>query len=335
MGSSYAVAQPWELPEIQFGSGIHHEYPPNGTTVFSPEPGAYVVVGTPTDGKPGDWWVVPNSEILLGSNAADVQRFVARIYKLLKRTKAAKSAELAGEWPWVWKWSEGDPMRWIHTTFRGTLGGLEQFQHGMSWGVPGADPTLAEADAPEYAHTIATAFNTTMAPLIQALTNQVVYKEIGAVQMEQDDPVGSDGSGGNRRQSYPTGWWAWPSNGSPVGAATSASLPYEVAMCVSLLTDTRGPRGKGRFYLPPLGIAHIANGAGALWEPTTVSSIGAAVGAFIQAVETATGHQALVVSGRAKQLHQVKRVEIGRVPDAQRRRRKSLDEARVLGWARP
>jgi hypothetical protein len=161
------------------------------------------------------------------------------------------------------------------------------------------------------------------------------YLEVGAVQMEQDDPVSKDGTGGNRRQSYPTGWWAWPQGSQPTGGSTLPSLPYEVACAVSLTSDVRGPRGKGRFYLPPFSTNFVGAAPGGLWDADTPASVGGAIGAWIQAVETATGHQALIVSGRAKQLHPVRAVLVGKVPDSQRRRRRSLDEARVTGWTRP
>jgi hypothetical protein len=334
LGRAYNVASPAEIVESHIRSGVHHEFPPAGTQVFSVGPGEYIVVGTPTSGSPGDWWITDTATLTEGRLLGDATKLAARILKLVSRSAAGGVAATLATWPWIWKWSEGEPMRWIKVTLRGTLAPTEQFQHGLALGVPGNDPTLNEVDAPAYAQTVATAWKAQFAGMADVFTPNVVYTEVGAVQMEQDDPTGSDGSGGNRRQSYPTGWWQWATADRPKGITNSASLPYEVATAVTLRTTTRGPRGRGRFYLPPPAIDVMDTGAGGLLKAVYVTEIGTQIGHFITAVEAATGHQVLVVSGRAKQLHQVSSIEVGRVPDSQRRRRKKLDEAPMTGWTR-
>lgn len=215
-------------------------------------------------------------------------------------------------------------MRWIQSTLRGLLFG-EQFQHKMDWGNPGADPTTSEADALTLAETMATAWSTIFAtPLLTAFSADVSYQEVGVVELNQSDP------GGDVTESFGTQWFMYPTGSRPTGGSGSTSLPYEVACCVSLQTDHRGPSGKGRFYLPPFSKDGITNHG--LFNMGVVSPVVVAVGAYIDNIKASTSLKPIVVSRTKKILNEVTSITCGIVPDSQRRRRRSLSEARVPEW---
>lgn len=108
------------------------------------------------------------------------------------------------------------------------------------------------------------------------------------------------------------------------GLSTTSFLPYQITWAVSLVTNRAGPTGKGRMFLPSPCTTVAADG---LWTEGTValflSSAATLLGDINEAapagigvgVSSSKGYDTPVVSIRG-----------GRVPDTQRRRRRSLDE---------
>jgi hypothetical protein len=249
---------------------------------------------------------------------------------------------LVGQWPVVYKVGEGNTMRWVKTVIRGTLAGVEQFQIGFNFGNPGSDPDLDEAECGALAISLATKWqetlnNTTFGTGGAAWTSQqppdVKWTEVGVCMCQQTDGTDSDGSGGNLEQLVPTQWA--PINGvaGVVGTATPPALPYEVAMAVTLHTDHRGPSGRGRVYLPPPPTQIMT--AQGKFVSGWAQSAGKAVGHFFDAVQTGESLKPVVVSRRRIILNEVKQITVGLVPDSQRRRRWSQDEAPVIAWTHP
>lgn len=230
-------------------------------------------------------------------------------------------------------------MRWIASTFRGTLGGVEQFQFGINWGNPGSDPdpneaeTLAFADQLRVAWTANFTQNQPSSSPQSFFTSEVKFVEIGATVKTQTDGTAADGSGGNLEQKFDTQWSPYTAGSELAGTATPPSLPYEVACALTLQTDKRGPSGRGRIYLPPLDPGVMA--AGGLFETTSINTLGHMLGAFFEDVESASGHVPVVVSRRRIILTEVTSVSVGYVPDSQRRRRRSQDEQRTTQWVKP
>jgi hypothetical protein len=117
------------------------------------------------------------------------------------------------------------------------------------------------------------------------------------------------------------------------GSASNTQLPYEVACCVTLRGTTAGRRGRGRFYLPPMHAAMLTTTGGS-WGVTVTSTgtatvlgtLGTAFASFVSATR-----RVCVASkvGGTLVMNPVNTVEIGNVPDAQRRRRNRLVEART------
>lgn len=129
------------------------------------------------------------------------------------------------------------------------------------------------------------------------------------------------------------------------GSAGSASvpLPYETSTCISLYGYEPGTfaadraRKRGRFYLPPM-----SNGTmdvGGVIKDEYVHSLSEALDAFLNDLQgkrvefgspsvDAGYWRLVVVSGIGAGLAtQVEAVGVGRVPDSQRRRRRSQSEA--------
>lgn len=244
-----------------------------------------------------------------------------------------------GQYPVVWTPQERPIMKWIRSTFRGDLtGGAEQFQFKLDWGNPGADPTLGEAEAGAFAGFLRDQWSAIWLSSINSNVVQsffptdVKWNEVGVAQWQQDSPKNADGSGGDAHQVYPNAWAAWTVGAQPAGTSTFKALPYEVSCAVTLHSNKRGPRGRGRLYLPPF--ATSAMDPLGVFQTGTVTTMGAAIGDLIEAVQGSTyGYDALVVSMREKVLNSVTSVSVGKVPDSQRRRRRNQDEARVVAWS--
>lgn len=114
----------------------------------------------------------------------------------------------------------------------------------------------------------------------------------------------------------------------------SQSLPNQCALAVSLTTGfSRGPAHRGRFYLP-LPSVYMEDGSGAI-VPNHVADIVASTKTFLEALADVPGLDSPVsltpsVMSRkagAAANRPITGVEIGRIIDTQRRRRRSLSEA--------
>lgn len=334
------LADPSDIGRLLSGDRVHRVWPPTGTTVTRLGfPETWVLVsGEPSVGAAGDWWVTDLARIAVDTNSTALA-----IALQLGKTFTGP-VELAygaiGNWPVIFEQGKVNYMRWLATTFRGTLAGVEEFQFGLNWGNPGADPDPNEAETLAFATTVAGAFKTAWEAPIGGTQPRakfmpdVVFTEVGAVVKTQTDATGADGSGGNLEQKFDTQWFTWGAGVRPTGTAASGlSLPFEVSCAVTLQTDRRGPRGRGRIYLPPF--SSLAMAGGGVFDPAATLLQGQMIGALAAAVEAATGHILVVVSRRSITLNEVETINVGKVPDSQRRRRRSQDEARQLAWTRP
>jgi len=82
--------------------------------------------------------------------------------------------------------------------------------------------------------------------------------------------------------------------------------------------------------MPPFYTGAMAN-AGMF--NATCETVGTAFGNFVDGVKTETGLLPVVVSPRRQILNEVTSINVGHVPDSQRRRRKSQAEARTVVWS--
>lgn len=315
-------------------------WPPPGTSeirVGFPE--VWVdVIGEPSEGGAGDWYVTTLAHVA-GITHETVAQLLLRIGAVFTGP-IALYAGTVGQWPVIYEVGRGNKMRWVSTIIRGTLGGVEDFQFGINFGNPGADPDPNEAECLATAETLAGIVQSALATphfgsqtMLGILSPTCVFTEVGVVVKEQSSGTDADGSGGDLSQKFDTQWFAYPVGGKPTGSSGVSSLPYEVATAVTLQTDKRGQSGRGRLYLPPLHVNAMA--AGGVYTSAIPDVTGKFVGEILEEMTSAKGWVPVVVSRRRIFLNEVKSVSVGIVPDSQRRRRRNQDEARVEAWVTP
>jgi hypothetical protein len=323
------LAVPSDIGRLTAGADLEHTWPPPGCEIVPVgHPGFWgLVCGTPPT-EPGHWYVTT-----LATFADELDATVEQVLSQAGRTFSGwitAFVNLAGQWPVIFEVGKGDFVRWESSTVRGWLGGgVEQFQWKMDWGVPGADPDWSEAEALANAQLLAGVIGGAWQSdsLDDLYPADLKFLEVGFTQKTQTDATGSDGTGGNLEQDYPTQWWAYP-GGSPVsGASASISLPFEVACCVTLDTDHRGPSGRGRYYLP--APATNAMAAGGVFSASMLNAVLTFAKDVANNGASAMDVVPVVVSRRRLILNEIKVIEVGKVPDSQRRRRRSQDEARA------
>lgn len=251
----------------------------------------------------------------------------------------AQFAGAAGRWPVIYTQGEGRSMRWVSSTIRGTLAGIETFQFGLNWGSPGADPDPNQSEIAAFASDLA---DIVAAELVVAgpsgatplgtITSDVKFTEVGATKKTQSQATNADGSGGDLEQAFDTEWHAYPTISQPTGGVGN-SLPFEVACALTLQTDARGSSGRGRVYIPPFAVGGMSPAG--RFNANYAAAWAEFVGRVADEVSTARGWDLVVVSRRKVQLHTVEQILVGTVPDSQRRRRRNQDEARLVKWTRP
>ena len=315
-----------DVPRLLSGDGVHYQWPPPGTDeVYVATPGPWVIIyGEPSTGAVGDWFVTSVNDVVQPNTPG----WAEELEKLALRFTGPYGNAFGNllEWPVIYEVGQGAYMRWLKVILAGSLaGGVEQFQHSFSLGKPGADPDLTPEDQLLLAEQIAgwwstKANSTDINPgysLVGVLGGSVRYTEVGVVQLEKN--------GGSVTQADGTQWFGYPINTGPVG--TSVCLPLETACCITLQTDVRGPRGRGRTYLPPFNTNQLA--ADGAWSANTVVTVANVWASFMQQIIDGTPHEPIVVSRAHQVLNRVEDINVGRVPDSQRRRRRSQAEARV------
>jgi hypothetical protein len=104
------------------------------------------------------------------------------------------------------------------------------------------------------------------------------------------------------------------------------SLPYEVAMCMSLGTAKRGPRYRGRSYLGPLAPAVLDDHGS--FVPGCVQGVGAALWTkFLNRGAIRATLDPVIASYKFGTAEPITNVRSGLIPDSMRTRRKQLSEA--------
>nr|CRY97800.1 hypothetical protein [uncultured prokaryote] len=117
------------------------------------------------------------------------------------------------------------------------------------------------------------------------------------------------------------------------GGGASDLMPLEVATVASYRTAVPGAKGRGRGYLPPAG--HVKYLDTGLLNGTGVGDLVTALATFLSALAvenvepTLTHVRPIVTGGNYTKYGVITSVNVGNVPDAQRRRRRSLAEERT------
>lgn len=196
-------------------------------------------------------------------------------------------------------------MALFKTDFRGSIHGLEEFQHGLSWSSPGTAAEIAADAAAAWLVVLADAAANTFYPTgIQWA--QVNSSELGAT---PSDPIQTSAQ-------------AVIADG---GVSSDGGLPPQCAPCLSLTTATAGSRARGRMFLPPpdataLTVAgRLSSGFRTAWVAALDTFFSSMVGG---------GHSPVVISavGGVYTTYPVTTIRMGDVIDTQRRRRNSIAE---------
>jgi hypothetical protein len=193
-------------------------------------------------------------------------------------------------------------------TFSGTLGGSEIFAFSFASALVGSSDIAA----------MLTAYNTWLndfwtSPVANLFPSEVTINRLRVVQLTDTTGQVTD----SREQGV-----------TKVGTSTADSLPFEVACVVTLRTSTPGGKGRGRFYLPPPSTLQMTDGGvfSAGFVSALMTGLGSACDNFVTADRKM--HVYGVGTGITNNLG-VLSVEVGNVPDAQRRRRNKQVEART------
>lgn len=223
------------------------------------------------------------------------------------------------------------PMRYVRAQVHASLGADEDIIHSLGLVHSAASETITGQVIHDLALVIGDCFHAFMtATGVQAaFSPDLTYDEVRVSYIEQTDGTAKDGSGGNQTTLIPT--IVVPMNTPISGNGGAKTLPYEVAMALTLNTDTRGPRTRGRTYLG--GLDSVCLGTNGKFQSAVTGAIGAAYGAeVIETLHSDTAWRVNIISRRSASSREVQGLSVGVVPDSQRRRRRNQDEARTLAW---
>lgn len=223
------------------------------------------------------------------------------------------------------------PLRYVRAQVHAKLGTEEDLIHSLALRHQGSDSiTIAPADLTALGTSLAAKFVTYMASAAGAFfAPELVYDEVRLSYLEQTEGTAKDGSGGNQHTLIPT--ITVPFANECKGTSGAAALPYEVACALTLLTDWRGPSYRGRTYMG--GLALNAIGTAGKFSTACLNAVGSHFGDnIVQPIFTEGIWQFQVVSRRNASSRAVAGIQVGSVPDSQRRRRANQDEAKSLQW---
>lgn len=111
-----------------------------------------------------------------------------------------------------------------------------------------------------------------------------------------------------------------------VGTNASEMLPHEVSVAVSTRTANPTRSGRGRGFLCPFGVDQIVGG---LLDSTAQGQVLRAYASMITEINTVAVGGVGVYHRRSNATDPITTVDVGNVPDVQRRRRNAFPETRL------
>jgi hypothetical protein len=250
----------------------------------------------------------------------------------------------------------------VRAVVHAKLGTLEELAHVLHFRLHTGAATMPNlADLVTFGGHIATAWQQFFAaqsagsPVVHPnFSQQLVYDEVRMSVVEYQQAA-TPMPRPNPLFTIPTQYIAMPANVQGSGS-TATTLPYEVALCLTHLTNARGRSNKGRIYLGGLSTAILSSSApGGIFEAGKVQAIALAYWNMLAGLSGATpGYDLQVMSARshvgnagpkhpggegpwaAPSSKGVQGIRVGVVPDSQRRRRRSeLELYTVSGGTAP
>jgi hypothetical protein len=249
-----------------------------------------------------------------------------------------------------------EPLRFIRTQIVQAVGNIEQAVHVLHWAPLSGDANLSGVGLKAFGDQVrdswVTFLNKPMAiytgggninPWRRAMAPLARYTEVRTSAVIQNGPgpwveYGAGATqiqhpGARAIQDGQTALSPFDPNDASSLPSGPTTLPYEVAMCVSLNTNFRGPRFRGRLYLGPMGA--VVMGGDGYFVGATVHDTAQAVGEFIDRVNLQGVNKAVVLSSKFATWAPIQGTSGGLVPDSQRRRRRGQTENPILGWGTP
>jgi hypothetical protein len=226
------------------------------------------------------------------------------------------------------------PVRYARAQVVASLTGGEELIHSLAFRPTDESVNVTGQVLHDFAVTLGGYFATWMnRPQVNAkLSPDLTYKQINISYIEQNTGTDKAGKGGDTKTLVPTIAVDMP-NGI-TGQGAGKTLPYEVAMALTLNTDTRGPSTRGRVYLG--GLTADLLSAHGLFDTSGALDIGSLFGGdIVKATHDNTTWRMNIVSRRYARGREVQGVSVGAVPDSQRRRRNKLQEAYAQAWGTP
>lgn len=245
-------------------------------------------------------------------------------------------------------------MRWIRTQVVANLGPLEQMVHTINWmddgpptaGIGRTNATVADDAALQaFVNTVRTEWDAFLAQPFgvgggsEAISNYLApgtrYDSVRGALCEQ---TSANVSGGDNKGKFHQITEETKVAAIAPHTTQGTPLPYQIAMALTLRTaaaqaggSDHGRSNRGRTFLG--GFSTRILGSDGLFLPLVKAGIGDAYGDFLDRVHAATDKHAVVLSLTRLRGVPITMVQAGAVPDTQRRRRKSLLEARVNAWS--
>jgi hypothetical protein len=241
--------------------------------------------------------------------------------------------------------AEVQVMRWVRAQVIGQLGTREQLVHTLNLtlnGDAGSTPLPVDATAlrgvAELVRDRWAAFWTTATTGAGTspqshFTQELSYTRVAAAVVERTAPTSkTDPDAGPVTTVLPAEYAEWV---TPImGSNATATLPFQCAFVVTLITRERGARTRGRLYLGPLSASEL--GAEGKVGVNTRRDLTKGFGlSFIEPLRATTPWQLTVISGRNNAGREVVRTSGGLTIDTQRRRREALPELPVIEWTSP
>ena len=111
----------------------------------------------------------------------------------------------------------------------------------------------------------------------------------------------------------------------PGTGAGTVNYPLSTSLACTLLTATRGPRGRGRIFLPAPELVTLSTSGN--MTAGAAQGFATSVGAFLNAINANAGLERVVIASKSGNLRDVTGVKVGVVPDVIRSRREKVSEA--------
>lgn len=199
----------------------------------------------------------------------------------------------------------------LRLTARGTLYALEDFSFGVNMTAVGVDSAaFLDGNVDDLAADVSAFFARPATGIrSSAVLTEVKLASIGADGKYTRDPAIRDVN-------------------VPGAGAGNGLYPPQISLAVSLVTGQRGPRGKGRFYLPLPSVPLFDAGRMAL---PAVQAVRDSCKTFLDALNNSPGtdlqDRRVCVASSFGENYEVTGVRVGRALDTIRSRREKLDEA--------